>query len=170
MVYVYACEREPWASLPPIFIFQESFLSDERRGKEDKAGAGGAGHSAWIAQGANGKFYTFDFNPKGSVGTRNQVFNSLSDALNFLNQDSNRYESYLEFDTTLAHGDSFKDKINNYIAQGYSLTENNCYTVGAKAFNANAPIDVGLQLHTGADPNYSYTKNVQNGGKRHVLE
>ena len=104
------------------------------------------------------------------MGTRNQVFNSLNDALNFLNQDSNRYESYLEFDATPAHGDSFKDEINNYIAQGYSLTENNCYTVGAKAFNANAPITGGLLLHTGAAPNYSYTKNVQNGGKRHVLE
>ena len=136
----------------------------------DKEGAGGAGHSAWIAQGTNKKFYTFDFNPKGSVGTRNQVFNSLNDALNFLNQDSNRYESYLEFDTTLAHGDSFKDGINNYIAQGYFLTENNCYTVGAEAFNKNAPMEGGLLLHKGISPNYSYAKNIQNGGKRHVLE
>ena len=135
----------------------------------DREGAGGLGHSAWIAQASNGKYHTFDYNPKGSIGTRIRTFNSFEEALSFLNKDSNRYESYLEFNTTLEHGDSFVREINNYIAQGYTLTENNCYTVGAKAFNEEVPMTVGILLHIGISPNYSYKRN-RNAGTYHVLE
>ena len=135
----------------------------------DKEGAGGAGHSAWVAKKSNGKYQAIDFNPKGK-GIRNQEFNSLGDAINYLNQDNNRYESYLEFPTTPQHGSDFVDKINEYISNGYSLDDNNCYTTGAEAYNETNPDPYGTMLHTGNTPNYSYARNRQNGGIRHVIE
>ena len=135
----------------------------------DKEGAGGAGHSAWVAKKSNGKYQAIDFNPKGQ-GIRNQEFNSLGDAINYLNQDNNRYESYLEFPTTPQHGSDFVDKINEYISNGYSLDDNNCYTTGAEAYNETNPDPYGTMLHTGNTPNYSYARNRQNGGIRHVIE
>ena len=135
----------------------------------DKEGAGGAGHSAWVAETTNNKYSVVDFNPKGG-GIRKGEFSSLQEALNFLNQDNNRYESYLEFSTPKDHGDSFISEINKNIDNGYSLNDNNCYTVGAKAYNATNPDPYGTPLHTGNDPNYSYARNQQNGGIRHAIE
>ena len=105
-----------------------------------------------------------------SEGIRNREFNSLEDAINYLNQDNNRYESYLEFPTTPQHGSDFVDKINEYISDGYSLDDNNCYTTGAEAYNDTNPDPYGTMLHTGNTPNYSYARNRQNGGIRHVIE
>ena len=53
---------------------------------------------------------------------------------------------------------------------GYSLGDNNCYTTGANAYNETNPDPYGIMLHTGNTPNYSYARNRQNGGIRHVIE
>lgn len=135
----------------------------------DREGAGGAGHSAWVAKKSNGKYQAIDFNPQGQ-GIRNQEFNSLEEAINYLNQDNNRYESYLEFPATPQHGSDFVDKINEYISDGYSLGDNNCYTTGANAYNETNPDPYGIMLHTGNTPNCSYARNKQNGGIQHVIE
>ena len=135
----------------------------------DKEGAGGAGHSAWIAETTNNKYSVVDFNPKGG-GIRRGEFDSLQTALDFLNQDKHRYESYLEFNTPKNHGDDFISEINKNIDNGYVLNDNNCYTVGAKAYNATNPDPYGYPLHIGDAPNFSYARNLQNGGIRHAIE
>ena len=135
----------------------------------DKEGAGGAGHSAWIAETTNNKYSVVDFNPKGG-GIRRGEFDSLQTALDFLNQDKHRYESYLEFNTPKNHGDDFISEINKNIDKGYVLNDNNCYTVGAKAYNATNPDPYGYPLHIGDAPNFSYARNLQNGGIRHAIE
>ena len=136
----------------------------------DKEGAGGAGHSAWVAEKTNGKYHIVDFNPKGDLGTRTAEFDSLQKAIEYLNRDNHRYESYLEYNTTPAHGDAFVNELLNNINNGYNMPGNNCYTAGANAYNNTNPDPYAIPLHIGNDPNYSYARNKQNVAQKHVIE
>jgi RHS repeat-associated protein len=140
---------------------------------QDAQGAAGAGHTAWIAQRQNGKFYAIDYNPNGNIGTRTAQFNSLNEALAYLNQDNNRYESYLEFSTTLQHGENFiADMLPKITDDAYTLDgDNNCYTSGANSFNSTNPDPYGDELDTATCPNTAYNRNSKlPGTTKHVYE
>jgi hypothetical protein len=139
---------------------------------QDAQGAGGMGHTAWIAERTNSRYYAIDYNPNSETGTRTAQFNSFQDALDYLNQDNNRYESSLEFETTTQHADAFiNDILPKLTDDAYTLDgDNNCYTAGANSFNDTNPDPYGTGLHEGTDPNYSYARNLQNGAIQHVYE
>ena len=85
----------------------------------------------------------------------------MSEALAYLNQDNNRYERYLRFETTKAHGDAFiQNMLPKLTDEAYTLNgDNNCYTTGAHSFNDTNPAPYPL-LHLGVAPNVSFTYNT----------